>query len=71
MLKRGAENILATKPGESSELIDSLYQQTICRPPGPAERQLALQLVGSPAKASGVEDLLWVLAMLPEFQLIR
>jgi hypothetical protein len=31
---------------------------------------VAAALIGAPARAEGVEDLLWVLAMLPEFQLI-
>ena len=40
------------------------------RPPTKTELKLATELVGAPAKAEGVEDLLWSLAMLPEFQLI-
>ena len=31
----------------------------------------AAPLVGSPASSEGVQDLLWALAMLPEFQLIK
>ena len=41
------------------------------RHPTPAERQTALQMVGSPLQKEGVEDLLWALVMLPEFQLVR
>ncbi len=51
-------------------LVDRLYEQALCRRPSPAERQAALQMVGSPVRREGVEDLLWALAMLPEFQLI-
>ena len=31
---------------------------------------MAKEVVGQPARPAGVEDLLWALAMLPEFQLI-
>jgi hypothetical protein len=31
---------------------------------------MARDLVGSPARKEGVEDLLWAMTMLPEFQLI-
>jgi hypothetical protein len=32
--------------------------------------QLAREVVGQPIQPAGVEDLLWSVAMLPEFQLI-
>ena len=32
--------------------------------------KLAQSLVGTPARKEGLEDLLWAVAMLPEFQLI-
>jgi hypothetical protein len=34
------------------------------------ERRVARELVGEPASAAGVADLLWAVAMLPEFQLV-
>ena len=37
---------------------------------GQRERELAGGLMGAATHADGVEDLLWSLAMLPEFQLI-
>ena len=72
LLNVGADRIL-TAHGEQSPdaLVDSLYQQAIGRDPISAERKIAAQLVGSPAKCDGVEDLLWGLTMLPEFQLIH
>ena len=54
----------------SSGLVQTLYQHALGRPPTPAERQIALQMVGSPVRKEGVEDLLWALVMLPEFQLV-
>ena len=34
------------------------------------EKEMAKELVGEPPQQAGLEDLLWGLAMLPEFQLI-
>ncbi|HUR59753.1 MAG TPA: DUF1549 domain-containing protein [Opitutaceae bacterium] len=70
LLKQAAEKILAAQPAGSAALVEKLYVQTICRAPSPQERKIAEQIVGAPAKAEGVEDLLWSLMMLPEFQLI-
>ena len=36
----------------------------------PLEQKLAEQTVGNPVQKEGVEDLLWAMIMLPEFQLI-
>jgi hypothetical protein len=40
------------------------------RPPLDPEMVAARDLVGSPATVEGVQYLLWVVVMLPEFQLI-
>ncbi len=70
-LKRGAENVLKGGPGPSDALVVSLYTHGLSRPPSSAERAIAERIVGAPATAEGVQDFLWALAMLPEFQLIR
>jgi mono/diheme cytochrome c family protein len=70
LLKAGAAKVLADKPANHAELVDALYLKAISRKPSASERRVAAELVGSPASAEGVEDLLWSLAMLPEFQLI-
>ncbi len=71
LLKKGADKILADAPASSGTLVTALYRQALSRPPTAAEQTLAAQIVGSPASSEGVQDLLWALAMLPEFQLIR
>jgi len=69
ILKRGAMNLSGhTTP--SRELVQKIYEQGVGRKPSSAELQLAEQLVGEPVKREGVEDFLWAVAMLPEFQLI-
>ena len=50
--------------------MKSLYQEALDREPTRPELQSAREIVGQPAQAAGVEDLLWALTMLPEFQLI-
>ena len=73
LLKRAADQLL-TKTDASTDartLVTSLYEKTLSRAPRPAELAAAAELVGSPCRTEGVQDLLWSLAMLPEFQLIN
>ena len=52
------------------ELVTSLYTKALSRKPTTAESKLARELLGPSLQKDQVEDLLWSLAMLPEFQLI-
>jgi mono/diheme cytochrome c family protein len=70
LLKRGAENLLATLPAAKGDLVSTLYEKALGRKPTDPELQLARELVGQPIQPAGVEDLLWAVTMLPEFQLI-
>jgi hypothetical protein len=69
VLRHGAEYVLAGHPASSSEVVQNLYRQALGRPPTDPERTLAAEL-GDPIQREGVEDLLWAVIMLPEFQLI-
>jgi len=69
LLHRGAEQLAAAAPA-ADKLVDQLYRDALSRTPRPAEKSLATGLVGQPASPAGVEDLLWAVVMLPEFQLI-
>ena len=69
VLQAGAEQI--TKAGKTSDvLVTELFWKALGREPGPQEKELSMELVRSPVQREGVEDLLWSLVMLPEFQLI-
>jgi hypothetical protein len=70
MLKRGARTWLGRSGKDSKKLVDQLFQTAIGRRPRPEEHAAATELVGRPATVEGIEDLLWVLTMLPEFQLV-
>lgn len=69
-LERGSQELLAEKTRSTQELVTRVFERALARPPNRAELELAQGLVGSPAKKEGIEDLLWVMAMLPEFQMI-
>jgi len=70
LLQQGAENSLSKSKSSSRELIGRLYESALGRQPTEPELKLAEHLVGKPATKEGVEDFLWAMAMLPEFQLI-
>ncbi len=70
LLQQGAEQLLSESPGSTRDLINRLYQSALGRKPAPQELRLAEELVGQPANKEGVEDFLWAMVMLPEFQLI-
>ncbi|HEY2838284.1 MAG TPA: DUF1549 domain-containing protein [Pirellulales bacterium] len=68
-LKRGAARLLLDKPTPDA-LLDTVYAKALGRKPTDAERRTAQQVLGQPMTREGVEDLLWIVTMLPEFQLI-
>ena len=69
MLAQGAEKWSHTARTPDN-LVNGLYQQALGRLPSAMEKQADLALIGSPVKKEGMEDFLWALVMLPEFQLI-
>ena len=73
LLKKAAGKILADAPVPKipATLVTALYRHALSRPPTAVELSAAEPLVGSPVSSEGVQDLLWALAMLPEFQLIK
>ena len=70
-LQKAAAKLAPAAATAPAAWLDRLYRHAIARPPSPAERQLALDLVGSPAKPEGIADLLWAIVNLPEFQLVN
>jgi hypothetical protein len=70
LFHRGAA-VLAEPNPTPDRLVQSLYRTALGRAPDDAEKQLATGLLGQPVRPQGVEDLLWAMAMLPEFQLVR
>jgi hypothetical protein len=71
-LHRGAANLAKQFKGRDSDaIIDWLYKYALSRSPTVDEQATALELLHSPPTEPGIEDLLWAVMMLPEFQIIR
>jgi hypothetical protein len=71
-LSRGAPKIVEQFSGhEPVELVDWLYESALAREATAEERAIALEVFGSPPTPQAVEDLVWLVIMLPEFQIIR
>jgi hypothetical protein len=70
ILKRAADNLLADPAAAKGKLVATLYEKALARKPTESELKSARELVGQPAQPAGVQDLLWTVTMLPEFQLI-
>lgn len=63
------------RPSSATDLVERIFWYALSRAPLPAERALAEEALHDRARpgrisASGVADLLWAIAMKPEFQLI-
>ncbi len=69
LLKIGAAD-LAKESTSGQQLAAQVYELALGRQPTPAELSLAQGLLGTKPAPEGVEDFLWAMAMLPEFQLI-
>jgi hypothetical protein len=69
-IQLSAESLAQRWEGTPEGLIIRLYQHGLQRAPSVEEIQLAYAVVGDDLRQSGVEDLLWAMTMLPEFQLI-
>jgi mono/diheme cytochrome c family protein len=69
LLRTGAAQ-LASEPATGPAVVERIFRQGLGRAPTPREAELALELVGAQPRPEGVEDLLWSVAMLPEFQLV-
>ncbi|MEO6742058.1 MAG: DUF1549 domain-containing protein, partial [Chthoniobacteraceae bacterium] len=70
-LASGATKLLARKWNSPDALVTWLYTFAVSRPPSPPELAGARELLGPALDEQGVQDLLWAVCMLPEFQLIR
>ena len=70
VIRRGAERLLAGAGSSQREFVASLYLKALGRAPTEGEFRLAGELLSQPMKAEQVEDFVWSMTMLPEFQLI-
>jgi hypothetical protein len=71
VLNRGAKAWIAQKENNPRKLVERAYRAALGRRPTDKELNTAAPIVGTPPSADGVHDLLWMVVMLPEFQLIE
>jgi hypothetical protein len=74
MLTRGAKKLAGTDGRDaksSADIVKNIYARAFGRAPTPSELSAATGVLGAQVSAQGVEDLLWAVMMLPEYQLIR
>ncbi len=69
-LQAGAKRLVA-RWRNTDDLVQWLYPAALSRAPTTIEVAAAREFVGLQPTETGVEDLLWSVCMLPEFQLIR
>lgn len=69
-LAAGANRLLPTAGG-GDDFVQTMFLRALCRPPTAQEHELATELLGSNPDAAAVQDLLWTLIMLPEFQFVN
>ena len=70
-LRAGAEALCAGWTGTAQALVVELFQRGLQRAPTNEELALLVPDDGAPVSVDTLQDVLWALTMLPEFQLIR
>jgi hypothetical protein len=70
VLRQGAEKLAARNHSDARQLAEVIFRRSLGRPPTVNEMALITPLLGEPVRFEGIEDLLWSVAMLPEFQMI-
>ena len=70
-LAAGGNLWLQRYPGSSLDLINQIYLSMLSREPTNEERSFAIEALGSRPDSQTIQDLLWAILMLPEFQLVR
>jgi hypothetical protein len=72
LLHQSADQLMAKHADSTGhELCRYLFEAAITRPPTSDELSRLVALAGSPLTTTGVEDVLWCIVMLPEFQIVR
>jgi hypothetical protein len=70
VLNRGAGQWIRDGQKDPQKIVQKAYRLAFGRSPSAAEQSRAASIVGTPVSSEGIHDLLWIVVMLPEFQLI-
>lgn len=72
LLREGAEKYLSDHANlTAAEACGRIFEVALSRKPTDEELRHLTSLAGDPLTAAGLEDVLWCVVMLPEFQLVR
>ena len=71
LLEQGAAKLLAEHAADPQNLVSHVYLASLAREPSEQERAIASEILGATPDTAAVADLLWMVFMLPEFQLVR
>ena len=70
LLRQGAKGLAQTR-GSTGDLVESTFRRALSRPPSPEEKTEFISALGPRPTSQTVEDLLWLVLLLPEFQFVR
>jgi hypothetical protein len=70
-LQRGAERLAERQWNDNAALVRWLYHYGLSREPTPSELELLSKALGPRPSPAAIEDVLWAVVMLPEFQIVR
>ena len=71
LLSRGAANLLKREWKSPEDFERWLYRAALARDPTPQELAAAREAMGERLTPQSVEDALWAVLMLPEFEMVR
>lgn len=70
LLKKGANQWMEDFKASPHQAVNRIFMTALSRPATAGEMQSAFELVGVAPTSTGIQDLLWIVSMLPEFQII-
>ena len=71
LIEQGANSLIAKGHRSSVELVKDLFQLALVRKPTVEEIDLLTEGLGAKPDARSIQDVLWAIIMLPEYQFIR
>ena len=71
LLEKGSPKIIAEHGASTSGLMQHLFKSTLSRAPTHEELADMQAALGGKPDAQGVQDVLWAILMMPEFQFVR
>jgi hypothetical protein len=71
LLRQGGAKLAARQWASPDAFIDWLFRYALCREPTAAERLTLHEVIGDKLTPAAIEDVLWSVVMLPEFQIVR